>query len=342
MGRVVSCFIFRVSCRIHEGAKLPRTSAWEVGRSTASQQPHRWSTTPQPAVYCYPCALLRTHKQLGTTRLAKQLRYEDDDEKPLLFYAAAGKRLPMFHAVRQLVEDTIGLVGLAEQLRHQDAKGTNVLMQSCSDPEIFTEVWALLEQTCWLDELCQAKDKNGKSWVVHAAEAGNLAVFQKLGGLDTNALFSAADSRDWSGFQYAARGRGAFSLDFLSMLCGLCFAEPAQHGLLVQQLTRESKDDDRSTLLMHSAIGGMGCYEYVCGMMREVGCATFQGDMQERLCVLLSWAAQGGDIGVLNSVAGGIKVRTNTWPSFDLCRQSPRRCAIEGGVWHGLRQHNGW
>lgn len=252
-------------------------------------------------------------KQLGTTRLARQLRFEDDDEKPLLFYAAAGKCLPMFHAVRQLVEDTIGVVGLAEQLRHQDAQGTNVLMQSCSDPEIFTEVWALLDETCWLDELCQAKDKNGKSWVIHAAEAGNLATFQKLGGLNTNALFSATDSRDWSGFQYAARGRGPFSVDFLSMLCGLCFAESAQHSLLVEQLTREADDDDRSTLLMHAAIGGMGCYAFVCGMMREVGCVALEPDTQQRLCVLLSWAAQGGDIGVLNAVAGGIKVRRNTY-----------------------------
>ena len=46
----------------------------------------------------------------------------------------------MFLAVKKLIKETIGVAGLAEQLRHQCTKGTNVLMRSSADPEVFREV----------------------------------------------------------------------------------------------------------------------------------------------------------------------------------------------------------
>lgn len=46
----------------------------------------------------------------------------------------------MFLAVKKLIKETIGVAGLAEQLRHQCSKGTNVLMRSSGDPEVFREV----------------------------------------------------------------------------------------------------------------------------------------------------------------------------------------------------------
>lgn len=246
--------------------------------------------------------------QLGTTLLARQLRYEDDDERPLMFYAAASSP-EMFAAVKKLVKNTIGNAGLVEQLRHQCAKGENVMMRASNHSGVFTAVWALLERTGCLEELLEEQDKQGKSWVLHAAEVSNLAVFQKLdrGLAHVYSLFSATDRRGWSGFMYAARARGEHSTDFLSMLCGLCFAEIKDQPRLVRELTRTA-DDDNSTMLMHSARGGHGSYALVCRMLRDSGCIG--EDDEHTTATLLIWAARGGDINVLNAVAGGIKVRT--------------------------------
>ena len=245
--------------------------------------------------------------QLGTTILAKQLRYEDDTERPLMFYAAASS-LAMFRAAKKLVRDTIGRAGLTEQLRHRCARNMNLLMKASSDAEIFAEVWALAERARCLEELKEQRDFEGRNWILHAAEAGNLAVFKQLDGgprVMYN-LFSAVDSKGWSGFMYAARGKGDHNVDFLTMLCGMCFPDE-KDPLLSEQLTRVAEDDDASTLLMHAAIGGREPYAVVCRMIREAECVDRRGDL-DRDPVLLSWAAQGGDVQVLNAVSDGIKV----------------------------------
>lgn len=246
--------------------------------------------------------------QLGTPLLAKQLRYEDDKETPLMFYAAKSS-LSMFRAVRKLVRDTIGRAGLTEQLRHQCARGRNILMEASSDPDVFAEVWTLASRAGCLDELLEERDLEGRNWILHAAEAGNLAVFKQLdrGTREMYDLFSTEDVKGWSGFMYAARGKGDRNNDFLTMLCGMCFPEE-KDPLLSEQLTRVAEDDDASTLLMHAAIGGRESYAVVCRMIREAGCVDRRGDL-DRDPVLLSWAAKGGDVLALNAVAEGIKVR---------------------------------
>lgn len=120
------------------------------------------------------------HDQLGTKLLARQMRFEDDQDKPLLFYAASSKRSSMLVAVRHLLQDTIGLVGLGDQVRHLDANEGNVLMQACNDPGAFEVVWELLESNGWLEEQLSATDRDGRGWLLHAAEAGNSAVLSKL------------------------------------------------------------------------------------------------------------------------------------------------------------------
>lgn len=52
-----------------------------------------------------------------------------------MFYAVASSPA-MFHAVKRLVRDTIGRAGLIEQLRHNCAKGTNVLMKASKNQEV--------------------------------------------------------------------------------------------------------------------------------------------------------------------------------------------------------------
>lgn len=69
---------------------------------------------------------------MGTKLLSRQLRFEDDSEETLMFYAVASSPT-MFSAVAGLVRDTIGNAGLAEQLRHNCARGTNVLMKASHD-----------------------------------------------------------------------------------------------------------------------------------------------------------------------------------------------------------------
>lgn len=251
--------------------------------------------------------LLPAPKQLGKTLLARQLRYEDDEESPLMFYAASSSK-DMFVAVKKLVRETIGVAGLAEQLRHQCAKGENVLMRASHDPDVFMEVWKLLERTDCLAELMGEEDKMGMSWVHHSAQAGNLSIFQKVELKDLYALFCLEDGRGWNGFMCAARGKGPRSLDFLSMLCGLCFAETGEQARLEEQVTRVADDEDHSNLLMHAAIGGRESYAYVCGIVRDVKICD-QPVEYDKDAMLLSWAAKGGDISVLNTVAGGIKVR---------------------------------
>ena len=72
---------------------------------------------------------------MGTKLLSRQLRFEDDTEETLMFYAAASSP-EMFAVVKGLVQDTIGVAGLAEQLRHNCARGTNVLMKASNDEEV--------------------------------------------------------------------------------------------------------------------------------------------------------------------------------------------------------------
>ncbi|CAM9757421.1 unnamed protein product [Scytosiphon promiscuus] len=293
--------------------------------------------------------------RMGTKLLARQLRYEDDKEETLMFYAAASTPA-MFSAVKGLVRDTIGDAGLAEQLRHNSAMGANVLMKASNNDEVFKEVWTLLDRTNCLQELMEDRDKEGKNWVLYAAEAGNLAVFHKTGygseGVYTQ--FSQADGRGWNGFMYAARGKGAHSAMFLATLRRLCLAGAENQGRLTEQLTRvadteahgasdwEIVDADPSTLLMHAAIGGSELYTLVCEMMREVDCAYPLDERFNKGAILLSWAAEGGDTTVLDKVAEGIKTATfpdehsdRTWfatrthsarEEYDRLRNAVRSC----------------
>ena len=152
-------------------------------------------------------------------------------------------------------------------------------------------------------------DKDGKSWVLYAAEAGNPVVFDKIRIIaeDVYTLFSKADNRGWNGFMYTVRRRGAGNLSFLKMLCAACFASRADAAKLEEQLTRVANDDDRSTMLMHSSIGGRKAYNFVCSMMSEIE-YTGNPDQGNKNLAMLCWAAQGGDVTVLNMVAEGIKV----------------------------------
>lgn len=227
-----------------------------------------------------------------------------------MFYAA--KSTPwMFEAVRKMVKDTIGVVGLAEQLRHQCANGANVLMKASNSPGVFADVWELSRRMGCLDELREEYDKKGKNYVLHAAEAGNPAIFQKISSdeePDVYTLFSATDDKGWNGFMYAARGRGLHSTTFLRKLFEICDAQPVEPEQVKEQLTRVADDDDKSTLLMHAAIGGRGSYDTIWRKMQKLKCID-AGD-SDRDVVLLSWAAQGGDVAVLNAVAARIKVRS--------------------------------
>lgn len=238
--------------------------------------------------------------------LAKHLRYKDDTGKPLMFFAARSS-LVMFQAARKLVKDTIGGGGLVEQLRHHCVRGMNILMMAASAPDVFAEVRDLAEQSGCLEELLEGKDRGGRNWLFHAAEAGNLAVFKQLDIRDIYTLFSAVDNNGWGGFMYAVRGK---NVEFFTMLCGLCFSDK-RDSLLSKQLTRVAHDDDSSTLLMHAAIGGLEQYNVVDQMIRETGCYDHRGDL-DKDSALLSWAAKGGDARVLNAVAERIKVRNRT------------------------------
>lgn len=181
-------------------------------------------------------------------------------------------------------------------------------------------MWSLLERTRCLEELRDDSDKAGKNWVLYAAEFGNLGLFFRLGYRpeDIYAQLSAEDKRGWNGFMYAARGRrrrGAaaapHNAEFLREVRKLCFLGPENRGRLREQLTRVAeRDDDRSTMLLHAAIGGRDSYSLVCKLMREAGCAAPPGEGEggpDREAALLSWAVEGGDMDVLNVVAGGIK-----------------------------------
>lgn len=228
-----------------------------------------------------------------------------------MFYAA--KSSPkMFSAAERLIRDTIGEVGLVEQLKHRSAIGGTILMEACNNPGTFEGAWALLKQTGCLRGLLDSKDENNRSWILYAAESGNLEALSKP-EIDISA-FSSKDNEGWSGFMYAARGRGATNASFLEKICesAKLVDNPQSEAHLKQQLTRVANDSDRSTLLMHAAIGGRESYSLICKLMRENGCV----DDWRRGCdgdaVLLSWAAEGGDIHVFEMVAQGIKVMTNT------------------------------
>ena len=245
-------------------------------------------------------------------RLAKQLRYVGDDDEPLMFYAAKSSPT-MFEFVAGLVRDTIGEVGLVEQLRHRSAKRGNVLMEACINQRTFEKVWVLLEQADCLEELKAEIDSNGKSWIHYAAEAGNLTALSKFGS-DLSAKqesLSAADNEGWSGFMYAARGRGDFNASFLETICGrtTSVVNPGNEQQIKEQLTRVAHDSDESTLLMHAAIGGRKSYEIICSLMADTGCVDKNGKYDQDF-MLLSWAAEGGDTQVFETVAQGIKVST--------------------------------
>lgn len=186
-------------------------------------------------------------------------------------------------------------------------------------------MWALLDRTHCLQELMEDRDKEGKNWVLYAAEAGNRRVFQKIGygSEGVYAQFSETDNRGWNGFMYAARGRGVHSAKFLKILRRICLSGPGSRGRLTDQLTRvadreahgavegEIDDADPSTLLMHAATGGSESYALVCEMMREADCAFPLDERFNKGAILLSWAAEGGDNGVLDTVAEGIRVRAS-------------------------------
>ena len=101
---------------------------------------------------------------------------------------------------------------------------------------------------------------------------------------------------------YAARGK---NVEFLKNILVWCLSDRKDSLLLSEQLEREGTDSSR--LMMHAAFGGLEQYRIVCQTIREMGCKDYRGwlDMDS---VLLSWAAKGGDIRVLNAVAKGIKV----------------------------------
>lgn len=180
--------------------------------------------------------------------------------------------------------------------------------------QVFEKVWLLLENTNCLDELKDDRDKEDKNWVLYAAEAGNLCVFDKLGQTFEGKFgeLETEDARGWNGFTYAARGRGVQSVEFLGELRKLCFSRTAGREMLTDQLTRSTRDADCSTMLTHAAIGGLHSYKLVCEMMRDAGCSDPPDERHS--IVLLSWAAEGGNTAVLNVVAGGIKVRLPMCP----------------------------
>lgn len=229
-----------------------------------------------------------------------------------MFYAA--KSSPkIFSAAKRLVRDTIGEVGLVEQLKHRSAIGGTILMEACNNPGTFERAWRLLEQTGCLRELLGSKDEDDRSWILYAAEAGNLGALSKL---ENNiSAFSSTDKKGWSGFMYAARGRGATNASFLKKICETAKSvdDPQSEAHLKGQLTRVAKDSDRSTLLMHAAIGGRESYSLICELMRETGCVNDWHRECDDDAVLLSWAAEGGDIEVFEKAAQGIKVMSYTF-----------------------------
>lgn len=238
--------------------------------------------------------------KVGTTRLAKQLRYEDDEKRPLLFYGL--KSVPMFFAVRERLMHTIGLAGLGDQLRHLDAKGRNVLMHACSDEGVFEMVWDILVYRGIIGKQKNEVDNEGKGWLLHAAEAGNIGVFRHLNGLPAQqvcALFEAVDKQGWSGFMYAARQKTGGKPAFLRQLF-VNYAHTESAGLDKQLKSWE--------ILKHAAIGGYDNYEMACKFMRDRRCMGWPG-ADGKFAELLSWAAAGGDVRVLNSVARGLQVR---------------------------------
>lgn len=243
--------------------------------------------------------------QLGKILLAKQLRYEDDTKRTLMFYAA-GESFEMFQAASEVLEKTTGSIGLAEQLRHHCAQGINILMKASLDPSLFMKAWEVADQTDCLEDLLKEKDFKGRNWLLHAAKAGNSAVFELI--KDQKKLynsFNEGDEMGWNGFMYAARGQEGQNGEFFKELCEMCFYGD-KGDLLCDQLKKVSRDEDESTLLMHAAIGGHKTYAKVCRMIQTTGCGDMNG--LKRHAVLLSWAAEGGNIQVLNAVAKGIKV----------------------------------
>lgn len=121
--------------------------------------------------------------KLGTALLVKQLREEDEEQKPLLFYAVASDSKETFVATHKLLRKTVGSGGLEQQLQHKDAQDRNILMHAARGAEdgVWTEVWKMLEKKRdWLWEQLTAEDKVGRTVFLHAAEAGNAGLVQQL------------------------------------------------------------------------------------------------------------------------------------------------------------------
>lgn len=117
---------------------------------------------------------------------------------------------------------------------------------------------------------------------------------------DTNSWlhFAVTDKQGWNGFMYAARPPAANNLEFLGQLFALC--ENVDNEVLASGL-------NPPLLLMHAAIGGYPSFVLVCKFVRDKGLLGWSANDDE-YAVLLSCAARGGDVLVLNAVAGGLKV----------------------------------
>lgn len=273
--------------------------------------------------------------------MAKQLRYEDDDKQPLIFYAAASS-LEMFRVVKELLRDTIGIAGLAEQLRRRCVAGRNALMRVSSNTGVILEMRKLLGRTeclkrvervrgiirrnC-LDELMEADDRDGKSWFLHAAAASNLDVLVKIRLPNMYAICCASDRKGWNAFTHAARGQGERGSEFFAKLCDTLLDGDDNADRRKNQMVRVANDDDQSTLLMHAAVGGSENFRRVCLMMRKDDLAPSFAEC-DRDATLLSWAAEGGDAVVISTVAAKIKVRAPSGPCWLGSRDGSLRAQV--------------
>lgn len=78
-----------------------------------------------------------------------------------MLYAVASSPA-MFSAAKRLVRDTIGRAGLIEQLRHNCAKGTNVLMEASKNQQVSVPAAGLLaERRCFKDGARQLNSRRG-------------------------------------------------------------------------------------------------------------------------------------------------------------------------------------
>lgn len=228
----------------------------------------------------------------------------------------------MFLVVKELLRDTLGVAGLAEQLRRRYVAGRNALMKVSSNTGVLLEMQTLLARTTCLtrverlrgitrssclDELKKDKDQDGNSWFLHAAASSNLHVLETVCPADMYAKCCASDRKGWNAFTYAARGQGKCGSDFVANLCEKCLNGQENTERCRTQTVRRAEDEDESTLLRHAAIGRREIFRLVCRMMKHHDLAQSLGE-NGRDATLLSWAVQGGDAAVINTVAAKIKV----------------------------------